>query len=320
MDRLERDPQWISRRGGFEMTVLTGPVELVEVSPRDGLQNETTILPTADKLALIARAAAAGVRRIEVASFVNPRLVPQMADAEAVIEGLPRGNGVTHIGLVLNARGAERALQTAVDELGVVVAASDMFAQRNQGMSRDESLAMAERVLARAQGAGRRAQVTIAVAFGCPFEGRVDPALIVAMARRLAAAGPVEIALADTIGIGRPAEVEALVRAVVAAVRPLPVRVHFHDTRGMGVANAWAAVNAGAVTVDAAIGGTGGCPFAPGAAGNAASEDVAFAFGDRMAVDTHALVESAIWLNATLGRTRTSALVRAALSARSDGG
>jgi len=300
------------------MTLSTGPIELVEVSPRDGLQNEKEILSTADKLALIARATAAGARRIEVASFVNPRLVPQMADAEAVIDGLPRGNGVTHIGLVLNARGAERALQTAVDELGIVVAASDSFAQRNQGMTRDESLAMAERVLARAQGAGRRAQVTIAVAFGCPFEGRVDPGMVVAMARRLAAAGPVEIALADTIGIGRPAEVEALVQKTVEAVRPLPVRVHFHDTRGMGVANAWAAVNAGAVTVDASIGGTGGCPFAPGAAGNVASEDVAYAFGGRIAADVDALIDGAMWLNGKLKRDRTSAMVRAALSARGE--
>ncbi len=300
------------------MRISNDPIELVEVSPRDGLQNEKTILSTADKLALIARATAAGARRIEVASFVHPRLVPQMADAEAVIDGLPRGSGVTHIGLVLNARGAERALQTGIDELGIVVAASDTFAQRNQGMTREASLEMAEAVLARAQGAGRRAQVTIAVAFGCPFEGAVDPDRVVAMARRLAAAGAIEIALADTIGIGRPGEVERLVRATVAAIRPLPVRVHFHDTRGMGVANAWAAVEAGAVTVDASIGGTGGCPFAPGAAGNVASEEIAFAFAGRTGVDVEALVDGAIWLNGKLGRDRPSAMVRAVLSAREE--
>lgn len=291
-------------------------IEWVEVSPRDGLQNEKTILSTADKVELIARAVAAGARRIEVASFVNPKLVPQMADAEAVIAALPKRPDVRTIGLVLNERGAGRALATSVDELGVVVAASDVFGAANQGLDVDASIAMAGRVIEQARAAGRDAQVTISVAFGCPLSGAVDPARVVDMARRLAAFGPLEIALADTISVARPGEVSSLVAAVVEAVRPLPVRVHFHDTRGTGVANAVAAVAAGAVTVDASIGGTGGCPFAPGAAGNVATEDVAYALNDRMAVDIDAVCQAAVWLNEKLQRTRTSAMTRAWQSAR----
>lgn len=291
-------------------------IELVEVSARDGLQNEKTILSTADKVQLIEKAVAAGARRLEVASFVNPKLVPQMADAEAVIAALPRRDDVRTIGLVLNERGAGRALATAVDELGIVVAASDPFGMANQGLDVDAGVAMAGRVIDQARAAGRDAQVTISVAFGCPLSGAVDPARVVDMARRLAAFGPLEIALADTIGVARPDEVARLVAATVEAVRPLPVRVHFHDTRGTGVANAVAGVAAGAVTVDAAIGGTGGCPFAPGAAGNVASEDVAYALNGRMAVDIDALCAAAVWLNEKLKRTRTSAMARAWLSAR----
>lgn len=291
-------------------------IEWVEVSPRDGLQNEKTILSTADKVELIARAVAAGARRIEVASFVNPKLVPQMADAEAVIAALPKRPDVRTIGLVLNERGAGRALATSVDELGVVVAASDVFGTANQGLDVDAGIAMAGRVIEQARSVGRDAQVTISVAFGCPLSGAVDPACVVDMARRLAAFGPLEIALADTIGVARPDEVSRLVAAVVEAVRPLPVRVHFHDTRGTGVANAVAAVAAGAVTVDASIGGTGGCPFAPGAAGNVATEDVAYALNDRMAVDIDVVCEAAVWLNEKLQRTRTSAMTRAWQSAR----
>lgn len=295
-------------------------IELAEVSPRDGLQNEAVILPVDAKVALIERAVAAGVRRIEVASFVNPARVPQMADAEAVITALRLGSEVRTIGLVLNERGAERALATAIGELGLVVPMTDGFAIANQGMAAEDCAAMAERVLARAHAAGRPAQVTLAVAFGCPFDGAVEPDRVIAVARRLAAApsaSPREIALADTIGIARPHEVERLVAMVRDAVRPLPVRVHFHDTHGMGVANSLAAVAAGAVTVDAAIGGTGGCPFAPGAAGNVASEDIVYALGGKLgAVDIDQLVDTAQWLNERLGRSRESAVMRATIASR----
>ncbi|MNQ89104.1 Hydroxymethylglutaryl-CoA lyase YngG [compost metagenome] len=239
-----------------------------------------------------------------------------MADAEAVIAALSKRPDVRTIGLVLNERGAGRALATSVDELGVVVAASDVFGTANQGLDVDASIAMAGRVIEQARAVGRDAQVTISVAFGCPLSGPVDPALVADMARRLAIFGPLEIALADTIGVARPDEVSRLVAATVEAVRPLPVRVHFHDTRGTGVANAVAAVAAGAVTVDASIGGTGGCPFAPGAAGNVATEDVAYALNGLMAVDIDAVCEAAVWLNEKLQRSRTSAMTRAWQSAR----
>ena len=285
-------------------------LQLVEVSPRDGLQNEATHLSTAEKVELIGRAAAAGATRIEVASFVNPAKVPQMADAEAVIAALDLP-GVRTIGLVLNERGARRALATAVDEIGVVCAASDTFGIRNQGLDADASLRMACDVVRLCRAEGRDAQVTIAVAFGCPFEGTVDPDRVVTMARAIADAGAVEVAVADTIGVARPGEVTRLVGAVSAAVAPVPVRAHFHDTRGMGVANVMAAVGAGAVVIDAAIGGTGGCPFAPSAAGNVATEEVAYALDDALALDLPALVATAAWLNERLGRAQTSAVARA---------
>lgn len=285
-------------------------IEWVEVSPRDGLQNEAVHLSTADKVTLIRRAAAAGARRIEVASFVDPRKVPQMADAEAVVADIPPRTART-IGLVLNERGARRALATAIDEIGVVCAASDAFGLRNQGLDAAASLAMACDVVRLCRAQGRAAQVTIAVAFGCPFEGAVDPARVVAMARAIADCGAVEVAIADTIGIARPAEAERLCAQVAAAVAPLPLRAHFHDTRGMGIANVVAAVRAGARTIDAAIGGTGGCPFAPGAAGNVASEDVAYAMPESIAADLPAIVATAGWLNTRLRRTTTSAVARA---------
>ncbi len=282
-------------------------VTLVEVSPRDGLQNEKALPSVADKVELIVRASRAGAKRIEVASFVNPVRVPQMADAEAVIAALPAEVTGT-IGLVLNRRGAERALETSVGELGLVVAASDTFGIRNQGQSIAEGVAMAADVLALARDRGRRAQVTIAVAFACPFEGMTPVARVAEIARQLAAAGAPEIALADTIGVATPGEVSALIAAVKAAVPGVPLRMHLHDTRGTGVANAVAAVAAGVTTIDAAIGGTGGCPFAPGAAGNVASEDVAYALGGRMGVDIEALIDAAHWLGERLGKPPVSAL------------
>lgn len=285
-------------------------IELVEVSPRDGLQNEARVLSTQDKIELVRRAVDAGARRIEVASFVHPGKVPQMADAEAVVAGLPRGRART-IGLVLNKRGVLRALDTAVDEIGLVCAASDTFGMQNQGMDALQSVEMACEMVRFSRENGRPAQVTIAVSFGCPFEGEVVPDRVVEMARRIAASGPLEVAIADTIGIARPGEVARLAAAVSAAIAPLPLRVHFHDTRGMGVANVMAAIEAGAVSIDAAIGGTGGCPFAPGAAGNVASEDVAFALGDALDVDIGKLVATAGWLNERLDRTKSSAVALA---------
>src|ERR1700678_669431 len=237
-------------------------IEMVEVGPRDGLQNESALFTTSQKLELIGRSLDAGVRRIEAASFVNPKLVPQMADAEAVAAGLPRREGVIFIGLVLNKRGALRAIEAGMEELGAVCAASDGFATRNQRPSSDASLAMCVEVVRLARAQARRAQITISTAFGCPFDGEVDPSRVVEMARTAAAAGPVEVAIADTIGVASPGQVSSLVTRVAAAIKPLPVRVHFHNTRNTGLANVWAAVQAGAKIVDASLGGIGGCPLA----------------------------------------------------------
>ena len=292
-------------------------VELVEVGPRDGLQNEKVVIDTADKLALIGRAIDAGVRRIEATSFVNPRRVPQMADADAVCAGLPERDDVTYIGLVMNARGAERAIATGrIDQLGAVCVASDRFAIANQGQTSDESAEAAMEIIAMAKAAGLSGQVTIGAAFGCPFEGRVEEARVIALAARLAGAGPAEIAIADTIGCGNPAQAARLVAGVRQVAPGVPVRVHFHNTRGSGLANVWAAVMAGASVVDASIGGIGGCPFAPGAAGNVASEDVVYMLeraGVATGIDLSEIIATSHWLGGIMGRTLPGMVARAPL-------
>lgn len=281
-------------------------IEIVEVGPRDGLQNEREAISTADKITLIERAVAAGARRIEVTSFVNPARVPQMADAEAVCAALPGRADVAYIGLVMNGRGADRAIATGrINQLGAVAVSTDQFAIANQSQTSDESVEAAKAIIAKARNAGLTGQVTIGASFGCPFEGEVSEARVVEMARRLAEAGPVEIALADTIGVGDPAHVERLVASVRAAINPLPVRVHFHNTRGTGLANVWAAVNAGARVVDASMGGLGGCPFAPGAAGNVPTEDVVYMLERAhiaTGMDLDQLIEGSAWLSGVIGR------------------
>ncbi len=295
--------------------MYTESIEMVEVAPRDGLQNEKVLISTADKIALVERAIAAGARRIEVTSFVNPKAVPQMADAEAVCAGLPERDDVTYIGLVMNARGAARALATGrIDQLGAVSVATDTFAMANQGQTSDGSVEAAKEIIAMARDAGKTGQVTIAASFGCPFEGEVAEDRVVAMAVALAEAGPVEIGLADTIGVANPAHVTSLVGKVRAAVPHIPVRVHFHNTRGTGLANVWAAVLAGAVTVDAAIGGLGGCPFAPGAAGNVSTEDVVYMLeraGVRTGLDLGKLVSANHWLGEVMQRSLPGMVAKA---------
>jgi hydroxymethylglutaryl-CoA lyase len=289
-------------------------IEIVEVGPRDGLQNESVLFSTQQKLDMIERAIDAGVRRIEVASFVNPKLVPQMADADAVSAGLKRRDDVTYIGLVLNKRGALRAIEAGLQELGAVCAASDGFATRNQGQTSEESLAMCVEVVRLARQEGRRAQITISTAFGCPFDGEVDPRRVIEMAKVAAAAGPVEVAIADTIGVAAPRDVTGLVTAVKAAISPLPVRVHFHNTRNTGLANVWAAVTAGAKTVDASLGGLGGCPFAPRATGNVPTEDVVYMLersGYRTGLDLDRVIEASAWLTKNMGRDLPGMVSRA---------
>jgi hydroxymethylglutaryl-CoA lyase len=282
--------------------------QIVEVSPRDGLQSEDVVVDTATKVELIERAVAAGVRRIEVASFVNPKRVPQMADAEAVLAALPdrRVEGVSYIGLVLNRRGFERAAATAVNEVNLVAAATDTFGQRNQGMTSDETVAAAADVLDAATTAGIPASVTISVAFGCPYEGEVPVERVAEVARQCAEAGAAEIALADTIGVAAPPDVETRVEAVRAAIgEGVSLRGHFHNTRNTGLANAYAAIEAGVTTLDASLGGIGGCPFAPNATGNVPTEDVAYLL-ERAGVDTgldlEALATIVPWLEERLGK------------------
>lgn len=290
-------------------------IEMVEVGPRDGLQNEAAVVATADKAELILRAIDYGARRIEVTSFVNPKKVPQLADAEELVAMLPERDDVTYIGLVLNRRGAERALATGrIDELGAVCVTSDTFGIRNQGQGSDESLAAAMEIVALAKDAGRSGQITIATAFGCPFEGEIAIDRVVEMAKRAADAQPREIAFADTIGVGVPSQVSEMVGRVRDAVNGLPVRVHFHNTRGSGLANVWAAVAEGAATVDASLGGLGGCPFAPGAAGNVATEDVVYMLergGIATGLDLSRAVEAANWFTAVMGRPLPAMVSRA---------
>ncbi|MEP3050687.1 MAG: hydroxymethylglutaryl-CoA lyase [Erythrobacter sp.] len=297
------------------MPSLPSHIEIVEVSPRDGLQNESTQVSTENKVALIQNAIDAGARRIEVTSFVNPRAVPQMADADQVAAQLPERDDVTYIGLVMNRRGAERALATGqIDQLGAVAVASDGLGIANQGQTSEQSVAVASEIVGLAKEAGKTAQVTIAASFGCPFDGETEEAQVVSMARELAKAGPVEIALADTIGVGNPAHVHTLVSAVKDAVEGLPVRLHFHNTRGTGLANVWAAIGAGASTIDCSIGGLGGCPFSPGAAGNVATEDVVYML-ERAGIDTGMdqakLGITNEWLKGVMGKELPAAVPKA---------
>lgn len=278
-------------------------VQIVEVGPRDGLQNEKTLVSTEDKLALIAGLIDMGARRIEVASFVHPGKVPQMADAEAVVSGLPDRRDLSYIGLCLNQRGVVRALATrdgnkrGVDEIGCVMVASDGFGQRNQGQTADEALAETANMVRLCHQEGIVAQVTISTSFGCPFDGEVAPERVIDLACRIAEAGPAEIAVADTIGVAVPGQVRDLVGALRDKLpASLRLRAHFHDTRNTGVANAWAALEAGADVLDSSLGGLGGCPFAPGATGNVATEDLVYML-ERSGVATGIDLDKAITLN-----------------------
>ena len=297
-------------------------IELVEVGPRDGLQNEPEIISSEVKLAMIGRMLDYGARRLEVASFVHPQRVPQMADAEDVIAGLPDRKDATYIGLVLNKRGVLRALATreggarGIDQIGCVIVASDTFGQKNQGQTIAQGIAENRAMIRFAREQGMRAQVTISAAFGCPFEGEVQPETMLAIAKEMAAEGPEEIALADTIGVGVPAQVGDLFGRLGELLGGrIPMRAHFHDTRGTGIANAWAAYQAGVRIFDASLGGLGGCPFAPKATGNIATEDLVYMM-ERSGIDTGIELEAAIaanhWFAERLGRALPSLVARAA--------
>ncbi|MFO6448399.1 hydroxymethylglutaryl-CoA lyase [Erythrobacter sp. NE805] len=297
-------------------------IELVEVGPRDGLQNEPDIIATEVKRALILRMIGYGARRLEVASFVHPARVPQMADAEAVIAALPDRKDCIYVGLVLNKRGVMRALATreggrrGVDQVGCVVVASDTFGQRNQGQTIAQGVAETRDMLRFARAEGMRAQVTISAAFGCPFEGEVKHETVLAIAEELAIERPEEIALADTIGVGTPHEAGELFGKLGELLGPaIPMRAHFHNTRGTGIANAWEAYKAGVRIFDAALGGLGGCPFAPRATGNIATEDLVYMMersGVATGIDLEAAIAANTWFAGELGRELPSAVARAA--------
>jgi hydroxymethylglutaryl-CoA lyase len=289
-------------------------IEIVEVGPRDGLQNEKVQFSTENKVALIERLIAAGARRIEAVSFVNPKRVPQMADAEAVMAAVPRRADVKYIGLVMNARGFERALACGVDEVNCVVVASDTFNRRNQGVGTDDSIKTLGEIAAAARGANMPLSVVVAAAFGCPFEGEMPISRLVDVLGKIAEHAPREVALADTIGVGAPNEVTARFAAVKRLMPEAVLRAHFHNTRNTGLANAYSAVAAGVTALDASVGGMGGCPFAPAATGNIPTEDLCYML-ERMGVDTGlsvpALIEVSRWLEAQLGRGVPALLGRA---------
>lgn len=294
---------------------MTRKIQIVEVGPRDGLQNEKAILEAADKAEFIRRLEACGVTRIEAVSFVNPKRVPQMAGAEEIMADLPRQAGRSRIGLVLNERGWDRALAAGVDEANVVVCATDGFGIRNQGAS------VAEQVAAMAAIANRRAaeggppiSVTVSVAFGCPFDGEVSQDQVVAIVREAAALDVAEIAIADTIGVADPWTVRRRVEACAAVANGKTLRLHFHDTRGTGLANAYAGVEAGVTVLDASCGGLGGCPFAPAATGNIATEDLVYMLeraGFETGIDLDAMVEAGRWIGEKIGKPPISSLSRA---------
>jgi (R)-citramalyl-CoA lyase len=282
-------------------------VILCDVGPRDGLQNEPEVLAPSVRAELVNRLAAAGLRRIEAASFVRPDRVPQMADAEEVVAEIERRGGVEYSGLVLNEQGYDRLKATGLDRVNVTLAATESFSQRNANASVAEAASRVESILADADGP---ATVTISVAFGCPFEGKVDPGAVLSLAERFRSAD--EVVLADTIGVGTPRQVHDLATRVVALGGT--VGGHFHNTRNTGYANAVAALEAGATVLDASIGGLGGCPFAPRATGNIATEDLAYLLeGDGVdtGVDLDELVRVSQWLEGLLGRELPGQVYRA---------
>ena len=287
-------------------------VIVCDVGPRDGLQNDPKILEPEARAELVNRLAATGLPRIEVCSFVNPARVPQMAGAEEVVAGIDRKPDVVYAGLALNDTGYDRLLATGLDEVHFAFAASEEFNQRNAGATVAHSVDSAERTVARARADGIRATVTIGTAFGCPFEGAIDPARVLELAAQLVKSGADEIVLADTVGVGVPRQVRHLVGE--AAKLGAPVGVHLHNTRSTGFANAYAAIEAGATVLDASVGGVGGCPFAPRATGNICTEDLVYMLhgeGIETGIDLEGLISVAGWLEGVLGRQLEGQVYRA---------
>ncbi|MEM6410807.1 MAG: hydroxymethylglutaryl-CoA lyase [Pseudomonadota bacterium] len=290
------------------------PIQIVEVGPRDGLQNDSADLTADQKLEFIERLEACGVTRIEAGSFVSPRAVPKMADSPEVFRALEKTAGRSRIALALNEKGMRRAIDARADEINFVLVASETFGKRNQGMTPAESADMLDQCAPLAHEADIPLSATISVAFGDPYDGEVDSAAVEDLARRAAAAGTTELALGDTIGAATPWAVREMTERLKAAVPNVALRMHFHDTRGLGPANVFAAVEAGVDIVDASCGGIGGCPFAPAATGNVATEDVVFMLeraGFETGIDLGQMIETANWLEGVLGHPISSSLSRA---------
>ena len=284
---------------------MTRHVRIVEVGPRDGLQNEKTLVPAADKIALVDRLSATGLQSIEATSFVSPKWVPQLADAAEVYAGITRRPGVRYPVLVPNEQGYDRARAVGVDEIAVFTAASEAFNRKNINASIEESLARFAPVMARAKADGIPVRGYVSTVLGCPYQGEVPLADVVRVARSLHAMGCYEVSLGDTIGIGTPSRAAAMLRAVAAEVPMDALAIHFHDTYGQALANILACLELGVGVVDAAVSGTGGCPYAKGASGNVATEDVVYmlhGMGIHTGIDLDALSEAGRWLAGVLGR------------------
>jgi hydroxymethylglutaryl-CoA lyase len=293
---------------------MSRAIEIVEVGPRDGLQNDPTLLETSVKMEFIERLIAAGVRRMEAASFVNPKLVPAMADSDLIMGQVDRSR-CAFIGLALNERGMRRAIEAGCDEINFVMVASSGFGKANQNATPEETADLLDRIAVLAHDAGIPLSATISVAFGDPFDGVVDPKRVASLAARAQAAGAVEIALGDTIGVATPWDVRRTAQAVREAAPKPRLRLHFHNTRNTAIANVYAAVEAGVDVIDASCGGIGGCPFAPKATGNVATEDVVYLLekgGYSTGIDLDAMIETARWLETTaLKHPISSALAKA---------
>lgn len=293
---------------------MTRRIDIVEVGPRDGLQNDPANLTTAQKLEFIERLEACGVKRMESGSFVSPRAVPKMADSGEVFMGLDRSRQTRHIALALNEKGVRRAIDAKAGEINFVLVAGEGFGRRNQGMSPSESADMLAQCAPLIQEAGIPFSATISVAFGDPYDGEIDPAVVANLAARAQRAGVGELALGDTIGVASPWQVRALIERVLIEAPDVFLRMHFHDTRGAALANVAAAIDAGVDVIDASCGGIGGCPFAPAATGNVATEDVVYMLersGFETGLDLPKLIETAKWLETVLGHPVSSSLSKA---------
>ena len=291
----------IRKRGVREVSKIS----ILEVGPRDGLQSAPEILPTEVKKEFITRTIDAGIKQIEVTSFVHPKKVPQMADAEKLVESLPENNDVTYIGLIMNQRGFERARDCGIDEVGMVIVSTDTYNMKNQNVVTQESIDNWLSIAAEAKSAGIRTSVVIACSFGCPYEGEIDPEHIASIAEQVLKGKPDVLGLADSVGVAVPSQIKKTFSLIKELAPSIPLRTHLHNTRNTGLANAAAAVEAGVSIIDASTGGIGGCPFAPRATGNIPTDDLLYMLdrsGVETGVDLRQVVKTTDWLEEQLGR------------------